>query len=975
MKMKKVYLLFIMCLVGMVVPQMILAESTEDNNVTFVVSDDGKTITITSHKAGALSGLKFNGNHNQNLITALENSAGGKIVFVGDFCEDDLKFLNGQGQHNSTNYCNQKVVDMAEAMFVKKGTAAETYLYKTESDRQSQAEGAHCIVGSVKYRSEYGERSWKEISEEDLPEGRNWQTVNWGEDELPTQLQYYQYDDVYLKIPTDFNYYLMVITKDENNNDVRTWYPVEDPSTIPSDAVVKSADFDESNLQNRTDFCNDGEYIRFGKAPYACYTNPATLTWVEKGMDYNNGEQLGNREWYSSYNALPEPTEIYQEVFVGGNEFVRHNSNWVDPSSVSTPTEYNYTQMHFDYWGSNVEEIITSNYVGENDALPLQLCNNCSSLKKLTLGSGSFNELGNGVNALQTVDVKKDVTGLGSEMFKEKSTLTSLTFEEGGNKPLTIGEGCFKQCTGLTGTISLPKRISEIGADAFKSTTGIEEVVFNEPSNLTTIHSGTFAESGIKRVTIPKSVTLIETNAFQGNTNTTRLEEVTFQGGNTTPLVIKTGAFQNCVEIKDVYVNVKPSERLLICEYNAFDFKGMEGQTVQESDMTTLHFLEENFDYYAGEWKKGMAIKQSSLNAFKDGLEIRDDEGHVIYENPATQNPGAWGQYGFAVIEHYDNVDGYYHTNNYPTTKYAPGNGWQQFAKTASPREIVVPGNVYMTYSTATPYSLPKGIIAFRVTDYKEAEYDNDKTKNGRLVLKMIDQVPTETGMLLISTDQYLMDSNGNRNAAAPSKFYFGDPVGTPQIYHYTMGQAGDDTSNYLAPAVHDIEVGPVSKGNPDPVTGAIDVKGTPFDHRNFAMNKNTHQFVRLKHIIMPDNRAFLSLPTTMFTNNNESATEGPNPWNTQAGDAFETYDTSSTNTTPEEGAKTTMFFEYDVEKYGMIWPLAQNQGETDGIDEVVSHSNAERVQQGIFTLQGVKVDSPTTKSIYIVNGKKVIIK
>lgn len=977
MKMKKVYLLIILCLVGMIVPQMVLAESTEDNNVTFVVSDDGKTITITSHKAGALSGLKFNGNHNQNLITALENSAGGKIVFVGDFCEDDLKFLNGQGQHNSTNYCNQKVVDMSDAIFVKKGTAAETYLYKTESDRQSQAEGAHCIVGSVKYRSEYGERSWKKISEEDLPEGRNWETVKWGEDELPNKLQYYQYDNVYLKVPTDFNYYLMVITKDENNNDVRTWYPVEDPNTIPSDAVVKSADFDESNLQNRTDFCNDGEYIRFGKAPYACYTNPATLTWVEKGMDYNNGEQLGNREWYSSYNALPEPTEIYQEVFVGGNEFVRHNSNWVDPSSVSTPTEYNYTQMHFDFWGSNVEEIITSNHVGENDALPLQLCNNCSNLKKLTLGSGSFNELGNNVNSLQTVDVKKDVTGLGKDMFSQKSSLTKLTFEEGGNKPLTIGQGCFEQCTGLTGTISLPKRISEIGADAFKSTTGVEEVVFNEPSNLTTIHSGTFAESGIKRVTIPKSVTLIETNAFQGNTNTTRLEEVTFQGGNTTPLVIKTGAFQNCVEIKDVYVNVKPSERLLICEYNAFDFKGMEGQTVQESDMTTLHFLEENFDYYAGEWKKGMAIKQSNLNAFKDGIEIRDDNGTLLYEKANTQDPGAWGQYGYGAIEHYDNVDGYYHTNN-SATKYAPANGWQQFAKTASPREVLIPGNVYMTYSTATPYSLPKGIIAFRVTDYKEAETDavTGKTIKGRLVLKMIDQVPTETGMLLISTDQYLMDANGNRNAAAPSKFYFGDPVGTPQIYHYTMGHAGDDTSNYLAPAVHGIEVGPVSKGEPNAVTGAIDVNGRPFTHRNFAMNKSSHQFVRVKHIIMPDNRAFLSLPISMFTNDNESASEGPNPWNTQAGDAFNTYDETSTDPYSNTGnSKSTMFFEYDVEKYGMIWPLAQNEDVTDGIDEVVSNSNAERVQQGIFTLQGVKVDSPTTKGIYIVNGKKVIIK
>ena len=959
--MKKFLLLFVM-LSGIMMPHEMLAINTEDSDLTFETSDGGKTITITSTKAGALAGLKFNGGHNKQLIDALAASSGGKIVFVGDFCEADLKFLNGQGQHNSTNYCNQKVVDMAEAKFVKKGTATATYLYKTESDRESKGDGAHCIVGSVKYRSEYGQRSWKKISEEDLPEGRNWETVNWGEDELPNKLQYYQYDNVYLKVPTDFKYYLMVITKDENNNDVRTWYPVEDPSTIPSNAVVKSADFDESNLQNRKDFCNDSEYIRFGKAPYVCYTNPATLTWVEKGMDYNNGEELGNREWYSSYNALPEPMETYQEVFVGGNEFVRHNSNWVDPSSVSTLTEYNYTQMHFDYWGSNVEEIITSKYVTENDALPLQLCNNCSNLKVLTLSSGSFNGLGNNVNSLETVNVMKNVTGLGDEMFKEKSTLTSLTFEEGGNKPLIIGEGCFKQCTGLKGTISLPKRISEIGADAFKGTTGIEEVEFNEPSNLATIHSGTFAESGIKRVTIPKSVTLIENGAFQGNTSTTRLETVTFQGSNTTPLVIKTQAFQNCVKIKDVYVNVRPSERLLVCEYNAFDFKGMEGQTVAESDMTTLHFIEDDFDFYAGAWKKGMAFDQAGLNGIKDGMNVT--VGGKQYVKAPTQNVGEF----LAQID--NNGDGYYHTENYPTSKYAPANGWQQFAKTASPREIVFKGYVYMTYSTDKACSLPKGLIPFRVTDYVQAGTDpvSGKTINGRLVLKMIEQVPTETGVLLISTNKYVVTDE-----TSISKIYLGDPIGTPTQYPHEENNT--DKLNYLVPAVSGVKVGPVSKG-PYSGNNTFELKGTSdFDHRNFIMRKDTHQFVRTQNGTMANNRAFLSLPTTKFTNDNEKATEGPNPWNTKAGDAFNTYD-ETTDPDPDTGnAKTTLFFEYDVEKYGMIWPLAQNGGVTDGVDEVVSNSNAERVQEGIFTLQGMKVSRPTEKGIYIVNGKKVIIK
>lgn len=944
---------------GMMMQQGVFAAAT--------VSVADGVVTITTEKAGDLKAYLQSASDADK--SAIRNAT--TIVFNGKFNGQDIDALNGDG------CCTQSVVDMSDAKFVAQASSSSnTYLYHSQSDRQDKNEGDYCVVGAKKYVSA-SSRSWISIEESDIPSDKN--IVLKSQEEFASYVNN-NYEE-YIKVPQTYRYYKMVVTY-ENNNPIKTWVLVEDDSTIPSDATIKNADFDESNLNNRTDYCNDGEYIRFG-ATFDYYTNPVTFIWQDASdtnKDYSNGDT--SNSCYQSLNGAPAPTDEGQSIIVGGTEYVFHDGQWVDPSQAGGNEEYDYTQMHFDYWGSNVKEIITSNHVGENDALPLQLCNNCSNLKKLTLGSGSFNGLGNGVGQLTTVSVLKDVTGLGNKMFYQKSSLTTLSFEEGGTKPLTIESGCFEQCTGLTGTISLPKRLNELGADSFKETTGIEEVEFNEPSNLRTIHSGTFAESGIKRVTIPKSVTLIETNAFQGNANQnsdkyTRLEEVTFQGGNTTPLVIKTGAFQNCVELNDVYVNVKPSERLLICEYDAFDYKGMEGQTVADSEMTTLHFPEDNFDYYAGEWKKGMSIKQSDLNAFKDGIEIKDDQGHVIYAKPDTQNPGAWGQYGFAAIESYGegNVDGYYHNPNGGNTKYAPANGWQQFAKTASPREVVIPGNVYMTYSTATPYSLPTGIIAFRVTDYKEAETGaNGKTINGRLVLKQIDQVPSETGMLLISTDQYLVKPGENNNSTTdvPSKFYFGDPVGTPQIYHYTHGHAGDATSNYLAPAVHGIEVGPVSKGQPNAVTGAIDVNGSPFTHRNFAMNKNTHQFVRVKHIIMPDNRAFLSLPKEMFTNNNESATEGPNPWNTKAGDAFETYETTQYDS---QGANTMMFFEYDVEKYGMIWPLAQKEDVTDGIDLVVSNSNTERVQEGIFTLLGVKVAQPTEKGIYIVNGKKVIIK
>lgn len=893
--MKKLLLLVVMCFVGMMVPQVVLADVTIDTSTA------GKVV-VTSTKAGDFA--TYLNNATQDQLNALKVD---EIVFNGKFNQADLEALSAKG------CCTQKIVNMRDAEFIKAASSSSSYkLYKTINDRDnSQAsDGNLCIV-----------------------EGTLWK-------------------------------------KDRPNPPVVSWIPAteEDYNNAPQNNKQDATGwFDDSTKESHNSEVGDGWYYKVpesgSSSPFIYYRVEKTTTFGWSEIEYNNGVEKNNPTMFSDEDEMNADTEApnYSEAIVGGTIFEYKSGSWQLVTS-SGNEETDYTQMHFDYWGSNVEEIITSNHVGENDALPLQLCNNCSNLKTLTLGSGSFNGLGNNVTSLQTVNVKKDVTGLGKDMFSQKSSLTTLTFEEDGNKPLTIGQGCFEQCTGLTGTISLPKRISEIGADAFKETTGIEEVEFNEPSNLTTIHSGTFAESGIKRVTIPKSVTLIENGAFQGNTSTTRLEEVTFQGGNTTPLVIKTQAFQNCVKIKNVNVNVKPSERLLVCEYNAFDFEGMEGQTVAESDMTTLHFLEDDFDFYAGAWKKGMAFDQEGLNGIKDGMDVT--VGGQQYVKAPTQNVGTF----LAQID--NNNDGYYHTENYPTTKYAPGNGWQQFAKTSSPREVVFKGYVYMTYSTDKACSLPKGLIAFRVTDYVQPGTDpvSGKTINGRLVLKMIDQVPTETGMLLISTKKYVVTDE-----TSISKIYFGDPTGTPTQYPHE--ETNSDKLNYMVPAVSGVKVAPVSKG-PYSGNNSFALNGTSdFDHRNFIMLKDTHQFIRTQKGTMANNRAFLSLPIDKFTNDNEKAAEGPNPWNAKAGDAFNTYDTTTPDPDPDtQEAKTMMFFEYDVEEYGMIWPLIPEK-ELTGIATGITNVNKETVHEGIYTLQGVKVSVPNTKGIYIVNGKKVVLK
>ena len=269
-----------------------------------------------------------------------------------------------------------------------------------------------------------------------------------------------------------------------------------------------------------------------------------------------------------------------------------------------------------------------------------------------------------------------------------------------------------------------------------------------------------------------------------------------------------------------------------------------------------------------------------------------------------------------------------------------------------------------MTYSTAKPYSLPTGIYAFRVVNYIP-EKVNGVDQKGTMILKMIQEVPVHTGMLLISTDQYVVKDGTDK-----AKFYFGDPSTNNLTEYPYLSTVGQDKTNLLAPAVKNIGVGPVSN-EPEPETGVIDIDLRPFTHRNFIMRKSDHWFVRTTKGTMPDNRAFLSLPIEMFNNDNESEFEGPSPLYTMAGKGLANYEEVPSTTS---GAKPSMIFDYDVELCGMIWPLIPEE-EFKGIATGISTMNKETVKEGIYTLQGLKVSAPSTKGIYIVNGKKVIIK
>ena len=269
--------------------------------------------------------------------------------------------------------------------------------------------------------------------------------------------------------------------------------------------------------------------------------------------------------------------------------------------------------------------------------------------------------------------------------------------------PLTLGTKAFFNCWYLK-ELSLPIRLKQMGDDCFKNSLSLTTLEMREETKsdytgekLRTIPSGAFEYSGVHEVTIPKSVTRIVNKAFG---STTGLTKVTFQDDteSTLPnLFIESGAFSGGREEGrpqlDIYVMVNPSHRKMICEYAAFNYTQTVGQTSTLQNFAILHFPEDAWDYYQGDWKRGLAFRQDNLNAFKDGY--HDDV------------KGYDGKSGGSITTEGANTGKYVHATE--GKQYTPANGWQEFARTSTTIDIVIPntGSFLRTYSTAKPKAIP----------------------------------------------------------------------------------------------------------------------------------------------------------------------------------------------------------------------------------------------------------------------------
>lgn len=896
--MKRLFLLIAVCMIGMVLPQGMWA------GVTIDTSTSGKVV-VTSEKAGDFAAYLNRANTEQ--LNALKVN---EIVFVGNFNESDLSTLKEK------NCATQKKVDMAEAKFIKSASAStvNTWLFHSKNDMQPKQEGDHCLVGAEKYISAPS-RSWVSIDENDIPANTN--VVLKSESEFASYVNN-NYEE-YIKVPATFRYYKMVVTYD-NNNPIKTWKLVEDESTIPSNAIIKDADFEESNLNNRTDFCNDGEYIRFG-ATFNYYTNPATLGWVNAtgtSNDYNNGDNSTNH--YQNIGDAPAPTDQGQMVMIGGTEYIYTSGQWVLASQGGGSAEYDYTQMRFDYWGSNVEEIITS--IHAEGVLTDQLCNNCSNLKTLTLSAGDFalgsTVLGNGVNSLETVNIKAGVTSLSAGMFNAKSNLSSVSFDE--------------------------------------------------PCQITVLPENVFTATGITSITIPSSVEEIKGDAF----HTCNSLKTVIIPENTSLNYIRTNAFQGCDNIEEVHVNVSPTVHPICCEYLAFGEYSLVGQTqssdeldLKNSKMATLYFPKDDWDYYAGNWKLGMTCdSQDELNSIKDGCDPSKEGAEREVSEFSGNNT---------------DLNTSFENQSLPNNKRgwlegkSPANGWQQFARTSTGIDIIVTkGKYYRTYSTPSALVKPDWMKIYRVKVFNDGFIEGQSTASSAEEAEAA-MKQTTSGAITEPLNITVTGTDGKAYVIIPENtgvirvdertsdalYYFlelertsaGDVYkdeNNKSNYEYPYSESGDKV-NYMFPTKGtEVTIGPVEKEN-----GKI-------AYRIFGLLKQktsgvSPKFSRAKvGTTLGDHRAYLKLPASVFHWSNEKVGTSQDATNNDVVvDENNTY------------AKISLLFDEDFEELN------------GGIATEIINSIEEDMYKNdsFYTLQGVKVAKPTTKGVYIHNGKKILIK
>ena len=234
-------------------------------------------------------------------------------------------------------------------------------------------------------------------------------------------------------------------------------------------------------------------------------------------------------------------------------------------------------------------------------------------------------------NDIKKIVIGKEITSIGTYNFALLPNLENITFEE-NSELQTIGGFAFYN-SGFT-NITIPANVTAIDVGVFNSCR-LTEVTFAKNSKLERIGTTAFAGCrGLTSIALPSSVTSIENEAFR---YCAKLTTVTME--RSTPPTLGDNIFESCEELNTIFVPVNALTRYQK-DWSPYKRKlaigGFCGADGHESDVTwklqngTLTIsgtgAMADYSYYQAPW-----------NAYRDTIET------VVIEDGVT----SIGQYAF----------------------------------------------------------------------------------------------------------------------------------------------------------------------------------------------------------------------------------------------------------------------------------------------------------------------------------------
>ena len=531
----------------------------------------------------------------------------------------------------------------------------------------------------------------------------------------------------------------------------------------------------------------------------------------------------------------------------------------------------------------------------------------------------------------------------------ESVDMSNTTFSNADDAKFTY----WGQSTLKTAYMSNDPKVTTITDQCFQNMNSLENLYIGE--SVTVVPSGRFASrTSLKHVTIPSSVVTIESTAFQGCTalsdidwgndchvetiGASAFERTNIIGTFTVPNSVKTigeSAFKDNNNIKT----------LIFGEYSQIESIGASAFAQDESTDGKLSDVFVNvrparmIECAKGAFDKFHAAAQTRVGTVTTRLHYPREyyEYYVgtykseLYDQNLDYVEDGVTKHTYGVI-----------TQDIINRSFAAAaNGWQEFMSSGIP---VGEQSLYRTYSEAVAHLVPD---EHRLQIYLVHDYDKGQNLATCVQMKEGDVIPANTGFIIHSNEVATIYLPFSKSVAAPYNH--------EDYPNNTYNRSSDNVAynNYLKPINGNMHIDNVEIVNGQKTyrnyffnngTTAVSRKGPDWDDKYLVHGWGFFRAATGDYPVW--NKAFLHLPADMT-------------------DASSTVlDDSGVLPQDTQGAKSFGMFIIGLDE-------EDDEGVVTPVERIVTNEG----DDSYYTLQGVRVNTPTDKGIYINNGKKVIVK